>query len=55
MSKYDDFMKSVISLGVRFGQENPNKNVDKITQTVFETLMLAFKGRNPIEELVKDE
>ena len=27
MSKYDEFLKSIIALGVRFGQENTNKNV----------------------------
>ena len=51
MNKYDDFLKSIIALGVRFGQENPNKDVDKITQNAFEILMLAFKGKNPIKEL----
>lgn len=53
MSKHDEFLKSIIALGVRFGQENPNKDVDKITQKVFEVLMLAFNGKNPIEELEK--
>lgn len=54
MNKYDEFLKSIIALGVRFGQENPNKNVEDITDSAFKVLIIAFKGKNPIEEL-KDE
>lgn len=55
MTKYDEFLKSIIALGVRFGQENPNKNVEDITDSAFESLMIAFKGKNPIEELKQDD
>ena len=55
MNKYDDFLKSIIALGVRFGQENPNKKVDNITDTAFKALMIAFGGKNPIEELKQDD
>lgn len=55
MSKYDEFLKSIIALGIRFGQENPNKNVDDITDSAFKVLMVAFKGKNPIKELKQDE
>lgn len=53
MNKYDEFLKSIIALGVRFGQENPLKKVDDITDAAFKTLMIAFKGKNPIKELEK--
>ena len=55
MNKYDEFLKSIIALGVRFGQENPNKKVDDITDSAFKALMIAFKGKNPIKELKQDE
>ena len=55
MSKYDEFLKSIISLGVRFGQENPNKNVDDVTEYAFKALKIAFKGKNPIKELKQDD
>lgn len=55
MNKYDEFLKSIIALGVRFGQENPNKNVEDITDSAFRALMVSFKGKNPIEELKQDE
>ena len=55
MNKYDEFLKSIISLGVRFGQENPDKKVDDITDSAFKALMIAFKGKNPIEELKQDD
>ncbi len=55
MNKYDEFLKSIIALGVRFGQENPLKKVDDITDSAFKTLMIAFKGKNPIEELKQDD
>ena len=48
MNKYDEFLKSIIALGVRFGQENTNKNVEDVTDS-------AFKGKNPIEELKQDD
>lgn len=48
VNKYIDFLKSIIALGVRFGQENPNKNVDDITDSAFKSLMIAFNGRNII-------
>ena len=51
MNKYNEFLKSIIALGVRFGQENPLKKIDDITDTAFKTLMIAFNGKNPIEEL----
>lgn len=54
MNKYDEFLKSIIALGVRFGQENPNKKVDDITDSAFKSLMIAFRGKNPIEELKDD-
>jgi hypothetical protein len=55
MNKYDAFLESIIALGVRFGQENPNKNVDDITDSAFKVLMIAFKGKNLIKELKQDE
>lgn len=55
MSKYDEFLKSIIALGVRFGQENPNKNVDNIIDLAFKALILTFKGKNPIEDLINDK
>jgi hypothetical protein len=55
MSKYDEFLKSIIALGVRFGQENPNKNVEDVTDSAFKALMIAFKGKNPIKELKQDD
>lgn len=55
MNKYDEFLKSIIALGVRFGQENTNKNVEDVTDSAFKALMIAFKGENPIEELKQDE
>lgn len=54
MNKYDEFLKSIIAIGVRFGQENPNKNAEDVTDSVFKVLMIAFKGKNPIEELKDD-
>ena len=51
MKKYDEFLKSIIALGVRFGQENTNKNVEDVTDSAFKALMIAFKGKNPIGEL----
>ena len=35
--------------------ENPLKKVDDITDSAFKALMIAFKGKNPIEELKQDE
>lgn len=55
MNKYDEFLKSIIALGVKFGQENPNKSVEGITDSAFKALMIAFKGKNPIEELKQDD
>ena len=55
MNKYDKFLKSIIALGVRFGQENPNKNVEDVTDSAFKVLMITFKGKNPIEELKQDD
>ena len=55
MNKYDGFLKSIIALGVRFGQENPNKNVEDVTDSAFKVLTIAFKGKNPIEELKQDD
>ena len=43
---YDEFLKSIIALGVRFGQENTNKNVEDVTDYAFKALMIAFKGKN---------
>lgn len=54
INKYNDFLKSIIALGVRFGQENPNKNVDDITDSAFKDLMISFNGRHPIEERLKE-
>lgn len=51
MSKYDEFLKSIIALGVRFGQGNLNKKVEDVTDLAFNILIMAFKGKNPIEEL----
>jgi hypothetical protein len=53
MTKYDEFLKSIIALGVRFGQENPNKNVEDVADTALKVLLISFKGKNPIEELEK--
>lgn len=47
MNKYDEFLKSIIALGVRFGQENTNKNVEDVTDYAFKALMIAFKGKKP--------
>ena len=55
MKKYDEFLKSIIALGVRFGQENTNKNVEDVTDYAFKALMIAFKGKNPIGELKQDD
>lgn len=55
MNKYDEFLKSIIALGVRFGQENTNKNVEDVTDSAFKALMIAFKGKNPIGELKQDD
>ena len=55
MSKYDEFLKSIIALGVRFGQENPNKNAENVADSAFKALMIAFKGKNPIKELKQDD
>ena len=54
MSKYDEILKSIIAIGVRFGQENPLKKVDDITDFAFDALVVACKGKNPIEELKDD-
>ena len=55
MSKYDEFLKSVIALGVRFGQNNPNKKVDDVTNAAFKALIFTFKGKNPIKELKQND
>lgn len=55
MNKYDEFLKSIIALGVRFGQENPNKKVEDVTDSAFKVLMIASKGKNPIKELKQDD
>lgn len=55
MNKYDEFLKSIIALGVRFGQENPNKKVEDITNAAFKALIFSFKGKNPIKELEQNE
>ena len=54
MSKYDELLKSIIALGVTFGKENPNKKVEDITDSAFKVLMIAFRGKNPIEDLKDD-
>lgn len=54
MIKYDEFLKSIIAIGVRFGQENPLKKVDDVTDFAFDALVIACKGKNPIEELKDD-
>lgn len=55
MNKYDELLKSIIAIGVRFGQENPLKKVDDIVDFAFTVLMIAFKGKNPIEEFKQDD
>lgn len=55
MNKYDELLKSIIALGVRFGQENLNKNIEYVTDSAFKALMIAFKGKNPIKELKQDD
>jgi len=53
MNKYDEFLKSIIALGVRFGQENPNRNVEDVADAALTVLLISFKGKNPIEEPAK--
>ena len=55
MNRYDEFLKSIIALGVRFGQENPSKNAEDVADSAFKYLMIAFNGKNPIKELKQDD